>query len=39
MPKHIEELPMHQLDNLYLTLPYEKQQIFFTTGEISKDNW
>lgn len=39
MPKHIEELPLHQLDNLYLTLPYEKQQIFFTTGEISKDNW
>jgi hypothetical protein len=39
MPKDIAELPMHDLDNVYLTLSYEKQERFFTTGEISKDEW
>lgn len=39
MPKTISELPMHDLDNVYLTLPYEKQEKFFTTGELSKDEW
>jgi hypothetical protein len=34
----IAELPMHQLDNVYMKLPYEKQQVFLTTGEI-KDTW
>jgi hypothetical protein len=39
MPKDIAELPMHDLDNVYLTLSYDKQERFFTTGEISKDEW
>lgn len=39
MPENIKSLPMHDLETLYLTLPYEKQQIFLTTGEISKDSW
>lgn len=38
-PEDIKKLPMHDLDSMYLTLPYEKQQVFFTTGEISKDTW
>lgn len=36
--KAISDLPLHQLDSLYMTLPYEKQQMFLTTGEI-KDQW
>jgi hypothetical protein len=39
MPEDIKKLQMHDLDSMYLTLPYEKQQVFFTTGEISKDTW
>lgn len=39
MPKQISELPMHDLENVYMTLPYDKQEKFFTTGEISKDEW
>lgn len=39
MPQNIKELPMHDLDNVYLTLPYEKQEKFYTTGELSKDEW
>lgn len=39
MPESIKNLPTHDLDNVYLTLPYEKQERFFTTGEISKDEW
>lgn len=39
MPKDIADLPMHDLENTYLTLPYDKQERFFTTGEISKDEW
>lgn len=36
--KEITELPMHQLDSVYMLLPYEKQQMFLTTGEM-KDSW
>jgi hypothetical protein len=39
MPSEITELPMHQLDSMYLTLSYDKQEKFFTTGEIAKDSW
>ena len=39
MPDTIKELPMHDLHTLYMTLPYEKQEKFFTTGEVSKDTW
>ena len=39
MPASIAELPMHDLTNMYLTLPYEKQEKFYTTGEIEKDTW
>lgn len=35
----IKGLPMHDLENTYLTLPYDKQERFYTTGEISKDEW
>lgn len=35
----IKSLPMHDLENTYLTLPYDKQERFYTTGEISKDEW
>lgn len=37
-PQQITDLPMHQLDTVYLMLPYEKQQMFLTTGEM-KDSW
>lgn len=39
MPDNIKSLPMHDLDTLYLTLPYDKQEKFYTTGEIAKDSW
>ena len=39
MPKEIVELPMHDLNSMYLTLPYEKQERYYTTGEIAKDSW
>jgi hypothetical protein len=37
--KAITELPLHELENVYMTLSYEKQQIFLTTGELNKDSW
>lgn len=39
MPDAIKNLPMHDLETTYLTLPYEKQERFYTTGEIAKDSW
>lgn len=39
MPDSIKELPMHDLESLYMTLSYDKQERFYTTGEISKDTW
>lgn len=39
MPESISSLPMHDLETMYLTLPYEKQEKFYTTGEIEKDTW
>jgi hypothetical protein len=39
MPEDIKSLPMHDLNTLYMTLPYDKQEKFFTTGEVSKDSW
>jgi hypothetical protein len=35
----IKELALHDLGNVYMTLPYEKQQVYLTTGELSKDSW
>lgn len=35
----IKQLVLHDLNNVYMTLPYEKQQVFLTTGELGKDNW
>jgi hypothetical protein len=35
----IKNLPMHDLTSVYMTLPYEKQQVYLTTGELSKDSW
>ena len=39
MSKAVKELPMHDLESVYMTLSYEKQQIFLTTGELNKDSW
>lgn len=39
MPEKIKSLPMHDLESIYLILPYEKQERFYTTGEITKDSW
>lgn len=35
----IKSLVLHDLNNVYMTLPYEKQEIYLTTGELGKDNW
>lgn len=37
--EQIKSLVLHDLNNVYMTLPYEKQQLFLTTGELGKDNW
>lgn len=39
MPDYISSLPYHDLNSVYMTLPYAKQEAFFTTGELSKDEW
>lgn len=39
MPDSIKNLQFHDLTTLYMTLPYDKQEKFFTTGEIQKDSW
>jgi hypothetical protein len=38
-PDNIKSLPMHDLNTVYMALPYAKQEAFFTTGELSKDTW
>jgi len=38
-PASIVSLPMHDLNTVYMTLPYAKQEAFFTTGELGKDSW
>lgn len=38
-PDLIKNLPMHQLDNVYMTLGYDKQKTFLTTGELTTDGW
>jgi len=35
----IADLQMHQLDNVYMTLGYDKQKQFLTTGELTSDGW
>jgi hypothetical protein len=35
----ITGLPMHQLDNVYMVLGYDKQKVFLTTGELNSDGW
>lgn len=39
VPEAIINLPMHDLTNVYKTIPYAKQEQFFTTGEFDKDGW
>lgn len=39
MPNDIKSLPVHDLNNVYMTLSYDKQERFFTTGEVGKDSW
>jgi hypothetical protein len=39
MPANIAEMPLFDLETVYMLLPYEKQERFFTTGEINKDTW
>lgn len=38
-PDNIKSLLMHDLNTVYMTLPYAKQEAFFTTGELAKDSW
>lgn len=35
----IANLTLHQLDNVYTVLSYEKQKTFLTTGELNVDGW
>jgi hypothetical protein len=35
----IAGLSMHQLDNVYMVLGYEKQKQFLTTGDLNNDSW
>jgi hypothetical protein len=35
----IASLTMHQLDNVYMVLGYEKQKQFLTTGDLNNDSW
>lgn len=35
----IKNLPMHELNKVYLTLPYDQQQIYLTTGELKSESW
>ena len=39
MPPEILSLPMHDLEKSYMTLPYEKQKSYLTTGEIEVEGW
>lgn len=39
MPDNIKSLPTHDLNTVYMTLPYAKQEAFFTTGELGKESW
>lgn len=39
MPESIEKLPMHEMDNVYKTLAYDKQKTYLTTGELDNDSW
>ena len=39
MPDSIKSMPLHDLNTVYMTLPYAKQEKFFTTGEIEKEGW
>ena len=35
----IKDLVLHDLNSIYMMLPYEKQEIYLTTGELGKDTW
>jgi len=35
----IANLTMHQLDNVYMVLGYEKQKQYLTTGDLNNDSW
>lgn len=39
MPENIAKLTMHDLNSIYMTIPYAKQETYFTTGELSKEEW
>lgn len=39
MPPEILSLPMHDLEKTYMTIPYEKQKSYLTTGEMEVDGW
>jgi hypothetical protein len=39
MPEEIKSLPMHDLEKSYMTLPYDKQKSYLTTGEMEVDGW
>lgn len=35
----IADLTMHQLDNVYMVLGYDKQKQYLTTGDLNNDGW
>jgi hypothetical protein len=35
----IKQLPMHDLAKVYMTLPYDQQQVYLMTGELKSDSW
>lgn len=39
MTDSIKKLPFHQMDKVYMTLSYEKQQSYLTTGELEVSGW
>lgn len=39
MPAEILSSPMHDLEKTYMTIPYEKQKTYLTTGEMEVDGW
>lgn len=37
--QEINDLPLHQLDNVYMILGYDKQKVYLTTGDLATDSW
>jgi hypothetical protein len=39
MPDNIKSLQMHDLNSVYMALPYANQEKYLTTGELAKESW